>query len=94
MPSAEEIAVQLKHYQTRMTGAVRLQTAWGRSRLENLARHRAFRSLLDRVRDLARHRRSGAAPAGRSAAMALPGGYRGAAGGPGALWRFSRGVTA
>ncbi len=54
VPSAEEIAVQLKHYQTRMTGAVRSQTAWGRSRLENLARHRAFRSPLDRVRDLAR----------------------------------------
>ena len=54
VPSAEEIAAQLKHYQTRMTGAVRSQTAWGRSRLENLARHRAFRSPLDRVRDLAR----------------------------------------
>ncbi|MCL4192914.1 MAG: exodeoxyribonuclease VII large subunit [Thermoguttaceae bacterium] len=54
VPSSEEIAAQLKHYQTRMSGAVRSQTAWGRSRLENLARHRAFRSPLDRVRDLAR----------------------------------------
>lgn len=54
VPSADEIAAQLKHYQTRMSGAVRSQTAWGRSRLENLARHRAFRSPLDRVRDLAR----------------------------------------
>jgi exodeoxyribonuclease VII large subunit len=53
-PAVDEVAAQLGHLHSRLSGAVRARAAWGRSRLESLARQRAFRCPLDRLRELSR----------------------------------------
>jgi exodeoxyribonuclease VII large subunit len=54
-PSAEELAAGLQQLQKRLAAALRARASAGRSQLDALARHHAFRRPYQRLHDLARH---------------------------------------
>ncbi len=54
VPARDELAQGLRHAQSRLAAALKNRAATARSRLEAVARHRAFRRPLERVHELAR----------------------------------------